>query len=259
MSGEFINAILERLYPDLSIIIDERCVVSIDDYLSVQKDVNGAILKTRIKDKISMQTYEEYGHCSDTFRYLVTDMLKERFTAFANVRKRNLYAKDGAIPFFNPDTECTYTDSVLYIIPDIEGRTVILNGKLCGDNWHIVSAVLTESVMGHERIKELCRDVSCRNIIFETSRAYYPMVRELREEIDTEIGVKKESDELTKRISATSGYVKEMLRFNPMLAESDEDYARFINSLLDYSGNADNIHASAAVSGFINFVLKRNS
>ena len=137
MSGEFINAIFEGVFEDLAIYIDEECGVSIEDYLSVQKDANGAILKTKVKNKITGQTYEEHGHLSDTFRYIVCDVLRDQFLAFSNRRKRNLYAKDGAINFYNPDTECAYTKEVVYAMPNIAGKFCMVHGRRCGDHWHI--------------------------------------------------------------------------------------------------------------------------
>ncbi len=105
MSGEFINAIYEFEFPDIRIFIDENCATSIEDYMSVQKDANGAILKTKVKNKITMQTYEEHGHLSDTKRYIVCDILNTQFVEYSNKRKRNLYAKDNLIQFYNPGTD----------------------------------------------------------------------------------------------------------------------------------------------------------
>lgn len=51
MTGEFINAIFDCTVPGIEIYIDESCSVSIEDYMSVQKDANGAILKTKVKNK----------------------------------------------------------------------------------------------------------------------------------------------------------------------------------------------------------------
>jgi len=115
MTGEFINAIFDCTVPGIEIYIDESCSVSIEDYMSVQKDANGAILKTKVKNKTTLQTYEEHGHLSDTFRYVVVDLCSEQYIEFSNRRKRNLYACNGTINFFNPDTECKYTKKILYV------------------------------------------------------------------------------------------------------------------------------------------------
>ena len=53
MTGEFVNAVFEKSLPGLSISIDDSCRVSIEDYQSVQKNANGAILKTKIKDSLT--------------------------------------------------------------------------------------------------------------------------------------------------------------------------------------------------------------
>lgn len=49
MTGEFINAIFDFQIPGIEICIDESCTISLEDYMSVQKDSNGGILKTKVK------------------------------------------------------------------------------------------------------------------------------------------------------------------------------------------------------------------
>ena len=78
MTGEFVNAIFDCTVPGIEIYIDESCSVSIEDYMSVQKDANGAILKTKVKNKTTLQTYEEHGQLTHTYRYVVGDLCSEQ-------------------------------------------------------------------------------------------------------------------------------------------------------------------------------------
>ncbi|MDE6410764.1 MAG: PBSX family phage terminase large subunit, partial [Muribaculaceae bacterium] len=258
ISGEFINTILEGEMEDTDIIIDEECKVSIEDYMSVQKDVNGGILKKRIKNKETGQSYEEYGHCSDTFRYVIVDLLSEQFIVFSNQRKRNLYAGEGLLHYYNPNTNCDYSESLLYVLPDFEGKTVSVYGKLCGENWHIVSASVSEKVRSTDEIKNLCLSLTTGLVVFECTKAYFPLVRELRLSLP-EVRIKNAGDDIGKRINATSSLVKERVLFNPEKTDNDVEYGRFISSLLDYRKGNENIHASACLSGFVQFVSKRFS
>ncbi|MDE5870053.1 MAG: PBSX family phage terminase large subunit, partial [Muribaculaceae bacterium] len=253
ISGEFINTILEGEMEDTDIIIDEECKVSIEDYMSVQKDVNGGILKKRIKNKETGQSYEEYGHCSDTFRYVIVDLLSEQFIVFSNQRKRNLYAGEGLLHYYNPNTNCDYSESLLYVLPDFEGKTVSVYGKLCGENWHIVSASVSEKVRSTDEIKNLCLSLTTGLVVFECTKAYFPLVRELRLSLP-EVRIKNAGDDIGKRINATSSLVKERVLFNPEKTDKDVEYGRFISSLLDYRKGNENINASACVSGFVQFV-----
>lgn len=254
MSGEFINAILDNILPGLEIIIDEECDVSTEDYMSVQKDVNGAILKTKVKNKITMQTYEEHGHLSDTFRYIIVDLLNEQFLAFSNRRKRNLYAKTGIISFYNPQASNSYDADVVYLFPNINGKMSMVHGKRCGKSWHIVSASLDETVSIDEVRKRVITE-SADVTMVECRDSYFPFVRELREELE-EVRVKREGQDLMRRADATSDLVKEMILFNPELLENDVTYMAFVNGLLDYRKDGSFIEASAALSGFIQFVSK---
>ncbi len=255
MSGEFVNAVLDSTLPGLEITIDENCRVSIEDYMSVQKDVNGAILKTKVKNKITMQTYEEFGHLSDTLRYVVIDVLREQFLLFSNRRKRNLYARDGIIHFYNPDTECRYSREIVYAMPNVNGKFVMIHGKLCGEKWHVADLMLRETSSTDEMADILIRAKSTQTII-ECGSAYFRFVRDLRKDIPN-VRVMKEVADIDRRIAATSDFVKNHLLFNERSLSENVEYSQFMTNLFDYNrGTGENIEASAVVSGFIQFVVK---
>ena len=254
MSGEFINAIFDEIMPGYEIVIGENCNTSIEDYMSVQKDVNGAILKTKVKNKITMQTYEEHGHISDTFRYIVTDILRDEFLLFSNSRKRNLYAKDGTIHFYNPNTDCQYSRDIVYAQPNINGKYVMVHGKMCGDRWHIVNVAFRETTSTEEIHQSLVAEQGVQTIV-ECASAYYRFVRELRKDIPS-VRVMNEASDIDQRIAATSDFVREHLLFNETKLSDDVEYAQFMNNMLDYNKDSDSKEASAVLSGFVKFVVK---
>lgn len=254
MTGEFINAIFDKMFEDIDILIDEHCVISIEDYMSVQKDVNGAILKTKIKNKTTGQTYEEHGHISDTFRYVVADVLKDEFIRFSNRRKRNLYARDGVIHFFNPATECNYTTDVLYAMPNLNGKFGMVHGHLCGDRWHILHAELCETT-STEDIRQIICECKPSVTIIECAPSYYPFVKELRKELEG-VRVMKEQGDVDRRIAATSDFVKTNVLFNENMMNESIGYSEFMTNMLDYKKDGENKEASSVLSGFIRFVVK---
>lgn len=254
MSGEFINAIFDNIIPGISIIIGENCKTSIEDYMSVQKDENGAILKTKVKNKITMQTYEEHGHFSDTFRYVVTDLVKEQFLSYSNGRKRNLYAKDGTIHFYNPKTECKYGRDIVYSMPNINGKFALVHGKMCGEKWHIVNVCLKETSSTDE-IRQMLIDENSPQTIIECGKAYYRFVRELRKDIPN-VRAMSEVADIDRRIAATSDFVRNHLLFNEEKLNDDVEYSQFMSNLLDYNKDSESKEASAVLSGFIQFVVK---
>lgn len=254
MSGEFINAIFDEIIPGYEIVIGDNCKTSIEDYMSVQKDVNGAILKTKVKNKITMQTYEEHGHISDTFRYIVTDVLRDEFLLFSNRRKRNLYAKDGTIHFFNPDTEYQYSRDIVYAQPNINGKYVMVHGKMCGDRWHITNIAFRETTSTEEIRQSLVAEQGVQTIV-ECASAYFRFVRELRKDIPS-VRVMNEASDIDQRIAATSDFVREHLLFNETKLSDDVEYAQFMNNMLDYNKDSDSKEASAVLSGFVKFVVK---
>ena len=254
MTGEFINAIFDEIVPGIEIGIDESCTVSIEDYMSVQKDANGAILKTKVKNKTTMQTYEEHGHLSDTFRYVVTDLCHEEYTAFSNRRKRNLYGNKGAFSYFNPGTEHEYSNKIVYVMPNVNGHFLLVQAFKCGEKWHLVDVVYRQT-SSMDEIKSSIKDHQANPYIVECSNAYFPMVRELRETLP-DVRVAKAFPDVDKRIAATSDYIREYFLLSESKLEESEDYCRFLNSLLDYNIDSENKEANIALSGLAYYIIK---
>lgn len=255
MSGEFINAIFDGSFSDIEIIIGARCKRSIEDYMSVQKDANGAILKRRITNRITGQSYEKNGHLSDTFRYVVCDLLAEQFSLFSNSRKRNLYGETGAIQFYNPGTECAYHEKdLLYAMPNVNGKFAMVHGRLCGERWHIVHACLIETTSTDEILTAIAT-IGAAVTVVECADAYFPFVRELRKHIGG-VKVLREVSDIGRRIAATSDYVKSNILFNKMALENDIGYSAFMANLLDFKQGKESCEASAALSGFVRFAIK---
>lgn len=252
MTGEFVNAIFEKQLPDLCINIDDGCRASIDDYQSVQKDANGAILKTKVKDSVTKQTYEEHGHLTDTLRYVVHDIMYEEYVQFSNRRKRNMYSEKGMFSFFNPEQKYKYKSSIVYVMPNIEGKFYMCHAGECGDKWHMLDLVMLETTSSAE-MKKMIISHKADVYIVESSPAYFQMARELRSSLE-EVRVKKEYQDMNKRISATSDFIKTHF----LLSESGMDnpvYNSFITEVLDYNGT-DNIGASALLSGIAYNIIK---
>ena len=252
MTGEFVNAIFEKQLPDLSIYIDDGCRASIDDYQSVQKDANGAILKTKVKDSVTKQTYEEHGHLTDTLRYVVHDIMYEEYVQFANRRKRNTYSEKGMFSFFNPEQKYKYKSSIVYVMPNIEGKFYMCHAGECGDKWHMLDLVMLETTSTAD-MKKVIISHKADVYIVESSPAYFQMARELRSSLE-EVRIKKEYQDMNKRISATSDFIKTHF----LLSESGMDnpvYNSFITEVLDYNGT-DNIGASALLSGIAYNIIK---
>jgi len=86
MSGEFINEVMENgpAAAGWSIIINKKCAVSIEDYTMAKKDKDGSILKKRVTNKETGQTYEQYGHFSDAMRYFICTVLQDEYEQYAD-------------------------------------------------------------------------------------------------------------------------------------------------------------------------------
>ncbi len=75
---DFINRIFDNRYP-IRIDVDQKCKYLIADLERVKEDIDGTKLKKKVLDKVTGQSYEQYGHTSDAFDYQVVTLFKSYF------------------------------------------------------------------------------------------------------------------------------------------------------------------------------------
>lgn len=122
----------------------------------------------------------------------------------------------------------------------------------CGDKWHVLDLVMRETVSLEEMKSVICSH-DAGTYIVESSPAYYQMARELRNTLP-EVRIKKEYQDMDKRIAATSDFIKSYFLLSETGMENDE-YMAFITEVLDY--NDENISgASALLSGMAYHIIK---
>ena len=83
LTGEFINAVLRGVIPNMEIEIDITCKKSINDYIQTKKDKDGGMLKKRVTD-LNGITFEEHGHFTDVMRYFIIKCFYQEYLAFIN-------------------------------------------------------------------------------------------------------------------------------------------------------------------------------
>jgi hypothetical protein len=66
---DFFNKMLAGGF-QIDINIDDSCKNLITDMEFLREDINGTYKKVKVKDAISGETIEKYGHCADAWRYL---------------------------------------------------------------------------------------------------------------------------------------------------------------------------------------------
>ena len=142
----------------------------------------------------------------------------------------------------------------MYAQPNINGKYVMVHGKMCGDRWHITNIAFRETTSTEEIRQSLVAEQGVQTIV-ECASAYFRFVRELRKDIPS-VRVMNEASDIDQRIAATSDFVREHLLFNETKLSDDVEYAQFMNNMLDYNKDSDSKEASAVLSGFIKFVVK---
>lgn len=91
LSAAFINDIYENNLYGWTINISDRCRVSIDDYAMVKEDMDGKMLKTKVKDPVTLITYEPHGHFSDAKRYFIIRLLEKEFEKYKGRKASTLH------------------------------------------------------------------------------------------------------------------------------------------------------------------------
>jgi hypothetical protein len=82
MTRGFVNAILAGDVEGISLGFDSRCRNSINDYQYCTEDEDGKVNKKVIRDKVTGQSYQEYGHATDTLRYITYAMYVDKYKKF---------------------------------------------------------------------------------------------------------------------------------------------------------------------------------
>lgn len=253
-TGEFINAVWDGRVEKVAIRIDNDCTTSIDDYQAVQKDENGAIAKQKVTNPVTKQKYEAHGHISDTLRYAVYDLLRAQYTEFSMGRKRSIYS-EGEFKFFNPATEYDYEQTIVYVLPSFGNRFALARMARIADRWHLTDVCL-RAVKGNDEMGGWVRSYDAEQYVVECQPAYFPMVRELRNELPQVNVLRLGSDHRT-RISAMSDWVRANVHLNPEKM-GEPEYGAFINDVLDYNDQspADQTAASAVLSGLARIIIR---
>lgn len=236
LSGEFINAIWSGGLP-YSIIINESCNKSIHDYENVKKDVNGGILKVRTKNKLTGQTYEEFGHCSDTLRYVAVGIFNNEYIKFSNRRKRNAYQEKDIMNYFNSQTKIEYKHKLVFVMPDCNGKFIMATIGI-NDHADVLDVIFRDTIdesLIFETIKE---KPYC--YLFECDKIYHSIILELRKKSAYVLGQNVHAKP-HHRISAYESLIKSKFRFIDNY-DSSVDYVEFINNIMDYNGK-DNYEA----------------
>lgn len=79
---DFFNKMLDGGLP-IDVVIDESCKNLITDFEFLKEDVNGTYKKPKVKDSITGETYEKYGHCADAWRYQGVSVFDKEFKNYA--------------------------------------------------------------------------------------------------------------------------------------------------------------------------------
>ena len=193
-------------------------------------------------------------NCTDTLRYIVHDLLRKQYTEFSMGRKRSIYS-EGEFKFFNPATEYDYEHTIVYVLPSFGGRFTLARLARIADRWHLTDVCL-RPVKGNDEMGGWVRSFDAEQYVVECQPAYFPLVRELRNDL-TQVNVLRIGSDHRTRISAMSDWVRANVHLNPEKI-GEPEYGAFINDVLDYNDQspADQTAASAVLSGLARIIIR---
>ena len=82
MSRNFVNAIFSGDVDGISFGVDSKCRNGINDYQYCVEDEEGKVNKKTIRDKVTGQSYQEFGHHCDTLRYFITALYLDKYKQY---------------------------------------------------------------------------------------------------------------------------------------------------------------------------------
>lgn len=255
MTGEFINAIYSGDIKDVSIMIDESCETSVNDYITVKKDVNGAMLKQRVKDKITGQSYEKAGHLSDTKRYFVTEILKDRYTSFSLRRRHNKNKEEDMRYYDHVKLDISNAMRMVYVAVNPDGLAGMAKVALMNGKAYVLDASLRD-ITEAGVLKDFLRPIGWGDVVFESDKAYFPVARDIRESGECDIRIRKRASDARLRISAHSETVRDRFYFLDNYEEKD-DYLSFVENMLDYGGK-DGGESLCCLSAIAEILVRNN-
>ena len=255
MTGEFINAIYSGDIKDVSIMIDESCDTSINDYIIVKKDVNGAMLKQRVKDKITGQSYEKAGHLSDTKRYFVTEILKDRYTSFSLRRRHNKNKEEDMRYYDHVKLDISNAMRMVYVAVNPDGLAGMAKVALMNGKAYVLDASLRD-ITEAGVLKDFLRPIGWSDVVFESDKAYFPIAREIRETGECDIRIRRRASDARLRISAHSETVRDLFYFLDNYEDKD-DYLSFVENMLDYGGK-DGGESLCCLSAVAEILIRNN-
>ena len=75
---DFANNVFDQKYP-IRILVDRNCKKMVSDFEYLKEDADGKKMKSTITDPDTGQSYEKYGHTSDSFDYFITEAFSKYF------------------------------------------------------------------------------------------------------------------------------------------------------------------------------------
>ena len=223
MSCEFAN----KLLSDSRIVVDRSCKKSILDYLNSKRDANGGMIKKRVKDKQTGQTYEQWGHFTDTLRYVTVFTFQEEYVNFSALRNRNPI-QENEYKFFDKlpvGEKMSYTE----IYPNINGYMVVICSEYINNKIYVTDILLDAPYKSGAFNTELVRGEVC--VIMNPSNLKVAKEIRLASE-DKEVWVKGRRDKgkHAEKADRYIPYIKENVYLHKDVGED------VITNILDYNG-----------------------
>lgn len=223
LSCEFVN----KLLFDGRIIVDRSCKKSILDYLNSKRDANGGMMKKRIRDKQTGQSYEQWGHFTDTLRYVGVYAFSSEYVNFSASRNRNPI-KENDYKFYEslPSGDgLEYTE----IYPNLNGNMVAVSSVYLNKRIYVTDILFGEPYKSGAFDTDLARGEVC--VIMNPSNL--KVAKEIRmasEHKNVWVKGRRDKGRHAEKADRYIPFIKENVYLNKDIKDE------VINNILDYNG-----------------------
>ena len=160
----------------------------------------------RVKNKETGQSYEPYGHFSDTKRYFITEAFKKEYIGFSLKRSRNKISNQDMKYYNRQVTDLSGCDKFVEICLGTDGMFAFARASVKDGKCYVEKAILSNSVMDEESVSLLMDKED--NVQVECDPSFSSYVRALRLYADDVRGRKPFPDP-KKRISAHLDFIRD--------------------------------------------------
>ena len=144
---------------------------------------------------------------------------------------------------------------IVYIAVNPDGLAGMAKVALKDGKAYVLAASLRD-ITEAGVLRDFLIPIGWGDVVFESDKAYFPIAREIRENGECDIRIRKRASDVRLRISAHSDTVRDRFYFLDSY-EDDDFYLSFVDNMLDYKGK-DGGESLCCLSAIAEILVREN-